>query len=162
MKFRAAEILGFLPIAVCGVLAGCQRERVARSERDLAIPLRTGFENWRSAPLGPGGVLVAYTAAAWDSGWKALALPGAPPAVDFSRNAATLRAEYFGGSSSGYESGVDSAVSEASGAVIAVYAHERSSGVGVDTSSRKVLATAFRVPANRPARVAVQWRVIHR
>jgi hypothetical protein len=162
VKFRAAEILGFVPIAVCAALAGCHRERSARSDRDLAIPLTTGFEDQRSAPLGPGGELVAYSAAAWDSGWKALALPGAPPVVDFNQNAATLRAQYFGGSPFGYESRVDSAVSEAGGAVIAVYAHERISDGGVDTSSRKVLATAFRLPANRPARVTVQWRVIGR
>jgi hypothetical protein len=139
----------------------CHRASSARSDRNLATPLTTGFENQLSAPLGQGGELVAYTATAWDSGWRALNLPGPPPAVDFSQNVATLRAEYFGGSPSEYESGVDSAVSDANGILVTVYAHVRISGVGVDTSSRKVLATAIRVPSNRP-RVLVHWRLTAR
>ena len=160
MRYRAGSIRFVL--AICGVLPACHRESAARSERNLALPLKTGFEAQLSAPLGPRGELVAFTAAAWDSGWKALALPGTPPVVDFSKNVATLRAQNFAGSPAEYESGVDSVLSEDAGTLIAVYGHERMSSGGMDTSSRKVLATAIRGPVNQSPRLTVQWRMTTR
>jgi hypothetical protein len=148
----------WLPIAFCGVVAACHGDQPERSSRDLARPLVTGFEGQRSAPLGPGGELVARNAAEWENGWRALGLPGGPPAVDFPREIAVLRAQYFGGSPIEYESGVDSAVRVAEDSAIAVYAHARTSNGGVDTSSRKVLAAAIRLPSGNPT-FTVQWRL---
>jgi len=139
------------------MLQACKASAPARAADDLARPLLTGYETRLSAPLGPGGELVAYTRAEWDSGWKALGLPGSPPSVDFAREMAVLRADYFGGSPIPYESGVDSARADSLGDVVTVYAHVHADQGGVDTASRKVMAAALRVAPT--ARVTVRWRL---
>ena len=146
-----------LVLLATSLLQGCKSAKPSHSADQLARPLRTGFENNLSAPLGPGGEVVAHSQSEWDVGWRRLGLPGAPPPVTFTREIAVLHANYFGGSPFTYESGVDSARFDAATGVVTVYAHARASEGGVDTSSRKVLAAALRVPPI--ARVTVHWRL---
>ena len=136
---------------------GCRTSKASRRAADVARPLLTGYENRLSAPLGPGGEFVARTQIEWDSGWKALGLPGSPPPVDFTKEVAALRADYMGASPVPYESGVDSARSDSASGVITVYAHMHGDQGGVDTASRKVLAAALRVAPS--TRVTVRWRL---
>lgn len=125
--------------------------------------LVTGYEAARSAPLGPAVAAAASTPAAWDSLWRAAALPGRPPSVDFSRELAVLDAIPYGDGPIFYQSGVDSAHVDTLSQQLRVYIGIRMSPAGADTSSRKAVAAAISPTAGGlPWRGAVTFvRTVH-
>jgi hypothetical protein len=123
--------------------------------------LVTRYESTLSAPNGPSGYLVARNRSSWDSGWRALGLPGSPPAVDFSRELAVLKATAYGGSPMVYSSRIERAELDSSLSVLSIYVRLNDTGGGVDTSSRKVVAAAISADSNQPPwQGTVVWRVI--
>jgi hypothetical protein len=114
-----------------------------------------------SAPDGPSGYVVAGSSTTWDSGWRALGLPGTPPAVDFSRELAVLKATAYGSSPFAYSSRIVRAELDSRSTVLTIYVRLNDGGAGVDTSSRKVVAAAISSASGRPPwQGAVAWQVV--
>jgi hypothetical protein len=147
-----------MAVALAALLACAQPSRL--DAQTLTVRrLATGFENQRTAPVGPSGHVVARTLAAWDSGWRSLGLPGHPPAVDFTRELAVLQATGFDSIPALYASAVDRAEIDAGGRTLSVFMSFSSSEGGVDTSGRKVVAAAISSGARQPPRPdAVIWQ----
>ena len=124
--------------------------------------LVTRYENSLTAPDGPSGYVVARNGATWDSGWRALGLPGSPPKVDFSRELAVLKATEYGSSSMTYSSEIERAELDRGATTLSIYVRLNDVGPSVDTSSRKVVGAAISSASGQaPWQGPVLWHELH-
>jgi hypothetical protein len=157
MLQRERKVRVFALLLTLGASAGLGCEpSTARADKATLRTLHTGFECERTAPLGREGRGIASTQVAWDSLWSQVyALPGRPPAVDFSREIALLQVTSYGGGLSGYASEFSGARISSQRDTLYMRYRIRDVGPAVDTSSRKAIAAA--VSFHGAAAFAVAW-----